>query len=79
MINVQRELQESHKLIAVVPDRTDRKSVVVTLIRYPCVLLGATVVSGITEARQYRPSLRDAPSVVMDEEETGEKAFEIQR
>lgn len=50
------------------PDRTDRKLVVDILIS-PGVLLGAIVVSGIIEARQYRPSLRGASLVVMDEEE----------
>ena len=57
----------AHKLIVVVPDKTDRKSVVDILRRYLGVLLGATVVSGIIEVWQYRPSLRGAPSAVMEE------------
>ena len=57
----------AHKLIVVVPDKTDRKSVVDTLRRYLGVLLGAAVVSGIIEVWQYRPSLRGAPSAVMEE------------
>ncbi len=57
----------AHKLIVVVPDKTDRKSVVDILRRYLGVLLGAAVVSGIIEVWQYRPSLRGAPSAVMEE------------
>ena len=60
----------AHKLIVVVPDKTDRKSVVDILRRYLGVLLGAAVVSGIIEVWHYRPSLRGAPSAVMDAEET---------
>ncbi len=54
-------------MIVVVPDKTDRKSVVDILRRYLGVLLGATVVSGIIEVWQYRPSLRGVPSAVMEE------------
>jgi predicted transcriptional regulator len=57
----------AHKLIVVVPDKTDRKSVVDILRRYLGVLLGAAVVSGIIEVWQYRPSLWGAPSAVMEE------------
>ena len=57
----------AHKLIVVVPDKTDRKSVVDTLRRYLGVLLGAVVVSGIIEVWQYRPSIRGASSAVMEE------------
>ena len=57
----------AHKLIVVVPDKTDRKSVVDILRRYLGVLLGAAVVSGIIEVWHYRPSLRGAPSAVMEE------------
>ena len=57
----------AHKLIVVVPDKMDRRSVVDTLRSYLGVLLGAAVVSGIIEVWQYRPSLRGAPSAVMEE------------
>jgi len=65
----------THKLIVVVPDKTDRKSVVDILRRYLGVLLGATVASGIIEAWQYRPSLRGAPSAVVEVEETTERGI----
>jgi predicted transcriptional regulator len=65
----------AHKLIVVVPDKTDRKSVVDILRSYLGVLLGATVVSGIIEVWQYRPSLRGAPSAVMDVGETAGKGI----
>jgi len=67
----------AHKLIVVVPGKTDRKSVVDTLRRYLGVLLGAAVVSGIIEVWQYRPSLRSAPSAVMDAEETAKRGIPV--
>ena len=62
-------------MIVVVPDKTDRKSVVDILRRYLGVLLGAAVVSGIIEVWQYRPSIRGAPSAVMEVGETAGKGI----
>ncbi|NIA09514.1 MAG: helix-turn-helix domain-containing protein [Nitrospiraceae bacterium] len=57
----------AHKLIVVVPDKTDRKSVIDILRQYLGVLLGAVCVSGIIEVWRYRLSLRCTPSAVMEE------------